>query len=192
MTPFHPHARYASCVGLLILLTGLSAGCGDDAVAPETTPDGALFHTDRTSYEAVRVSGEGSYTRYGFTVVTVFHNPSVMTAYLDRCSPDSPEPMYAVYAMEVEDDALWGAAYNSMWACVGHDRPIAVEPGERRTDTLRITGPNAWDGATGEPYGTLEGRFRLRYFARLGWGDARIEAPRSMRESNEFEVRVER
>ncbi len=79
-----------------------------------------------------------------------------------------------------------------MWACVGHENQIVVEPGGARVDTLRIRGPDSWDGRTGVPSGSLEGSFRLAYQAGSCRDVFRCLLPREARSSNEFEVRVER
>ena len=114
--------------------------------------------TDRDEYTARYLDGRPPFDRYGFTLVAQFHNRTSDSLYLARCYPDSPEPLYGVEAVGDSGEA----AYSPIWACVGHDRAIQVGPGETRTDTLSLSGPNGWTGQR-VPDGELAGRFRLGY-----------------------------
>jgi len=120
-------------------------------------------------------------------VVARFTNETDQPLYLSRCYPDTSYPIYGVVATNADLEA----GYNPVWACVGHDHPIVVGRGETRVDSLRITGPNAWDGYTSEPFGTLTGAFRLSYNIAAcpdAYGCGAM--PLSV-QSNEFEVRLQ-
>ena len=178
--------RY-SLVGFIVAAL---VGCGSSLAPSDRETDaqsGQLtLRTDRLTYSAQLVGGEGSYRTYGFTLVAQFTNGTSRPVYLERCFPDTTYPVY-----EIGSGANGpAAAYDPAWACVGHDAPIVVSSGETRTDSLRIAGPNAWDGRTGEPFGDLVGHFRLSY--RVGTCPAvtACELPGSVGESNEFEIRL--
>jgi hypothetical protein len=183
--------RRATLVALCLSGLGIIA-CGDPT-EPESLYDGpptsgeALL-TDRVLYTAVHRDGEGTYRRYEFTVVARFTNHATTTVYLQRCYPDSPTPIYGVTMAEEREGTTSG--WGLPWACVGHDRPFEVRPGETRTDTLHVIGPNAFSGPTGEPTGTLVGRMRLRYEVRTcrDGGDCLLRDGTGR--SNVFEVRL--
>lgn len=115
---------------------------------------------DRTEYTASYVRGEGQGSTYGFTIIARYENTTADTLYLPRCLPRDRTPEYGV---EVVDDTTEDSGYDAVWACVGHDFPIVVAPHATRVDTLRIEGPNVFDGKTNAPMGRLEGEFRLIY-----------------------------
>ena len=115
---------------------------------------------DRSEYSASCIKGTGNTCSYAFTVVATYENSTRDTLYLSRCYPSDPTPMYGV---ETIDDTAGDAAYDPVWACVGHDFPIVIAPHAARVDTLRIEGPNSWDGKTNAPMGKFEGEFRLLY-----------------------------
>ncbi|OLE57098.1 MAG: hypothetical protein AUI36_14990 [Cyanobacteria bacterium 13_1_40CM_2_61_4] len=156
-------------------------GCGEDRFAPTLMPTPLL--TDDTAYVAFP-SGVGQDRRYGFTVVAHYENRTTAPLYLDRCSSNSPSPIYGVQVV----DGAGTAAYDPIWAC-GAGSPILVEAGATRSDTLRIAGPNMWDG-TGAPVGTLEGEFRLYYEVRTCAND--VQCRSSVAPSNPFRVQLAR
>ena len=175
---------------LVVFLLGALVACG-----PPVTPSGELtadqsgqvtLRTDRATYHASPTGGEGSYRTYAATVVTQFTNGMSRIVYLERCYPDTPYPIYGIVSAEKGREA----AYDPTWACVGHDVPIVVLPGGIRRDSLRLVGPNAWDGRTNKPFGDLVGRFRLSYVVGTCRTVTGCEVPGRFRESNEFEVRL--
>ena len=170
----------------LLLLPLLLAGCSLLADS-DPSPDELPLRTDQTVYVAHQKHG-GSRPIYGFDLVARFENKTGRTIYLARCYPDSPHPIYGVELIGQEDD--WGAAYSGAWACVGHENPIAVAAGATRTDTLHITGPNAWPSGSSQHFGVLEGRFRLSYQAQSCRSETGCDLPDSLARSNEFEVRL--
>jgi len=153
-------------------------------------PDSAVvvLRTDADAYVARYEGGEGSYRQYGFTVVARVENRGGSSVYLARCYPDSRQPIYGVSLVEPGD--RWGAAYNAAWACVGHDRQIRLRPGEARTDTLHLRGPNAFDGRTGEPFGSLVGRMQLHYEVQTCRGDGACRLGEDAGASNVFTVEL--
>lgn len=158
---------------------------------PPVVRQGEPAQTDSLQYVAVYVGGESPYRRYGFRVVSRYTNRTAQTLYLQRCYPNSAHPIYGVQSMGPTGSGA--AAYSQVWACVGHANHIAVTPGATRVDTLRVTGPNSWNGRPPhEPYGDLEGRFRLRYNIQTCAGDDYCPAPDSLQISNVFEVRLQR
>jgi hypothetical protein len=177
---------------LPILLAMLVPACGAPLATPaESSADrvGDLtLLTDRSAYKAVATEREGPVRAYRFTLVARFTNHTDRPVYLERCYPDTPYPIHGIVPAEGDAEV----AYAPVWACVEHGHPIEVQPGETRTDSLRITGPNAWDGDTNEAFGRLEGRFRLSYSVGTCPAVIGCEVPGRVRESNEFVVRLGR
>ena len=179
------HSRTPPLAAALIL----GAACSPAASAPVGDPASAGLHTDQATYVATRISGEGAYTQYGFRVEARFNNTTGDTLYLARCYPESPTPIYGVELADAPAASYRdGAAYDGAWACVGHERQIAVAPGGSRVDTLLVRGPNAWDGITHTPFGTLTGRMRLSYGVQRCRGDGACLLPREAGRSNPFDV----
>jgi hypothetical protein len=144
--------------------------------------------TDHDAYVARYEGGEGLHRQYGFTLVARSENRGRASVYLARCYPDTPYPIYGVDLVDGEDPR--GAAYSGVWACVGHDRQIRIDPGEVRTDTLHLRGPNIFDGRTGEAFGTLVGRMRLWYEPQTCPGDGACRLGRDAGASNVFTVEL--
>jgi len=124
------------------------------------------LQVDQTEYRAACVRGKGGACTYTFKLVARYHNPTADTLYINRCLPSDPTPEYGVEAVA---DSAEDAAYDPMWACVGHDFPVVVAPHATRIDTLQIEGPNSWDGKTNAPFGVFEGEFRLIYKVSRCW-----------------------
>jgi hypothetical protein len=129
----------------------------------QTSPS---LQVDQTDYKVPCVRGKGDACTFSFKLVARFHNPTADTLYINRCSPTAPTPEYGV---ETVTDSTEDAAYDPIWACVGHDSPVVVAPHATRIDTLRIEGPNSFDGKTNVPLGVFEGEFRLIYKVSRCW-----------------------
>ena len=171
----------------LTLLVFVSCSPNPSKVSPPTdNPKSDLpLQTDKTVCKAVYLSGEGIYKQYGFTLQAEFINTSEQTVYFENCLPDSPTPMYVVNLI-----SSGASAYNVPWACVGHDKHVAVAPDETFEVSLKIQGPNSWDGITKEPYGVLEGRFQLVF--KTFCKDDTEACPLKDLTPNTFEVLLER
>lgn len=182
-------------IRLTVLSLAASFGCLLPSHAPalNSTEHGAVLRTDAKSYVAVG-NGASYEQRFHFLLVSRFENQSQDTMFLDRCYPDSPQPIFTVVdadsAAKIAPDDR--PAYVQMWPCVGHDKQIEVAPGAVRIDTLSIDGPNTFDGHTGAGYGKLEGTFRLYFVARRGRGERAPNVPYRERVSNPFIVRTAR
>ena len=148
--------------------------------------------TDATLYTARRLEEPwpGVFV-YGFTVVTRYVNPTNAPVYLWTCYPGDRSPVYSVVpAVTVSN----GVAYNPVRACVGHDRPIRVGPGESYAATLELRGPNTFDGITHQPLDRIvEGRFRIVFAVQScrTEGDCPIR-DEALTHSNEFTVQIAR
>jgi hypothetical protein len=161
---------------------------GRDRLARKIRGSGAphaAFTTDATTYLARR-SDRGVTVRYTFDVISRFENRGPVTLYLGRCRPDSPKPLFTVALVE---PAGVRSGYASAWPCVGHDRQFEIRPGDVRTDTLHVIGPNMFDGRTRQPMGVTEGNFHLYFDVRLAPGDGAKAAPDDERYSNTFVVK---
>ncbi|NOT08904.1 MAG: hypothetical protein HOP28_11950 [Gemmatimonadales bacterium] len=148
--------------------------------------DDPFLTTDRSTYVAAHLGGEGISERFSFVVIARFENRDDRVVYLARCFADSRTPIYGVLAVDATDSQ--GSAYDGAWGCVGHDRQFAVQPGDFRTDTLHLQGPNSYNGLTHEPYGATTGRVRLYYDVRYCPGDGGCPAPRSFGYSPIFTI----
>ena len=175
----------------LALLSGCAAEPEPVGVQPEPQPaevraplpsDGLLL-SDRDTYTAT-CQGEGYEKICTFTLVMTYTNQTDATVYFNHCDVDSTYPIYFISGLTREESAYAGA-----WGCTGHDRLLKVEPGEARVDTLTLSGPNAWDGVTGAPFGVLEGRLQILYETYSCAGEAEpCGLPRETATSNVFTV----
>lgn len=149
------------------------------------------LQTNQTEYIA-DLKTSSPWPVYGFTLIAKFKNITNQTIYLNRCYPDSNQPIYGVELLSGDSSAR--SAYNTFWACVGHNNPITVKPGAVRTDTLEIRGPNSGSHGANKGDGVTEGKFRLIYQAQTcreidGEG---CTLPDSLSRSNTFEVRLQK
>lgn len=160
-----------------VALTGCSEGTG-----PGSDDLAASLRTDLTSYDATYVGGEGAYQRYGFELIATFSNQGTGTLYLLRCAPDSKVPLFQLRGIGIE------SGFNRAFACLGHDKHLAVEPGATRVDTLSINGPTEWSGDS--HVGSLEGDFELHYFVAPCPSACGDEAVGGWGVSNRFRVQV--
>ena len=169
----------------------------------DVEPGKAALLVDQPAYLARYLEGDssstGDYRQYGFRIRARFVNRRDVPVYLPRCYPQDQHPMYGVrYA---GPDSLGGplgsrteSAYDPIWACVGHDRPIVVPPGTVRTDVLEVSGPSSWTSYGLQRGGKEEGAFRLHYQASLCPDDAYspgCRVPESERASAVFTARSE-
>jgi len=134
-----------------------ASACGKSPFA--ISPADVRFAVDRDSYLALAQHTAPALARYEFRVVARLENASATTLYLPRCYPDSRVPLYAVPL--ADEQSPHSSAYNPVWACVGHDHPIALPSRATRVDTLRVVGPTAVQHGTNIPIGKLEGDFAL-------------------------------
>jgi hypothetical protein len=173
------------------LLLSAVVACESPFAASRADTSGDLrkvtLRTDRTVYNVAPRGEAGVYRTYAASVVVQLTNGMTGPLYLHRCLPDTPYPIYGIVSAEPGLES----AYDPVWACVGHSHPIVVRAGETRQDVLLIIGPNAWDGRTREPLGSLTGRFRVSYAVGICPEVFGCEVPARFQESNEFEVRLE-
>jgi hypothetical protein len=163
------------------------------APLPPATRAGEPLQTDSLAYTAVPRSGTGSYRTYGFRVVARFTNHMAAPVYLASCGPTSTSPTYDIRLVgDTTGAGFLGSIFSRLWACVGHDRQLEVLPGATRTDTLDLTGPSLFDGATGQPFGKFDGRVRLVYGVQTCRGDGACPLPPEAGTSNVFDVTVAR
>lgn len=190
--------RWSKRIFVRALTATVLTGCtsaplpAESAPQPQTpvevhapTPSDGSLKTDRDVYTA-SCQGEGYDKRCQFTLVMTYTNQTDATVYFDHCYPDSTYPIFFIRGLTKEE-----SAYDAVWACVGHDRSVKVPAGEERVDALKISGPNAWDGRTGEPFGVLEGRLQISYPAyTCADEDTACSLPSEVATSNLFEVRL--
>ena len=173
----------ASCLAATLFVSSLWL-----SLASAQVP--SLLRVDRSEYVATFIDGKGETCSYSFTLIARYENRSADSLYLDRCGPGDRTPMYGV---EVVTDSTEDAAYDRVWACSGHDFPIVVAPHAAHVDTLRIAGPNAYDGKTYAPLGIFEGQFRLIYTVGPCWlGRPKCRQVPAQQRSQAFHVRLMR
>ncbi len=182
-----PMTRSSQLSATLVVLWVTSGirPCGAQLASP--------LRVDQTEYRAACLRGRGGCS-YSFTVVARYENRTAGPLYLSRCRPEDRTPMYSIPLIDDSANATEGSAYDGAWGCVGHESPIVIAPRATRVDTLRIEGPNIFDGHTMAPQGKLEGDFRLVY--EVGTcsrgGEAKCLLPIEERRSASFHVTVER
>ena len=187
-------------VSLLCLLGLISCFSRDEApkkTAVVVRPEEVPIQTDQTEYVAQFDSTVNKQDRYKFPLVARFENRTGVPIYLGRCYPDTPYPIYNVgpdngKGVESSSDSL-DNPYGTFVACVGHDNPIIVQPGEIRVDNLTIYAPNGWsdDPFIRIPKEKLNGQFRLIYYAHFCRKIYNCERPDAVLYSNIFTVRVQ-
>jgi hypothetical protein len=150
--------------GYWLAPVALAAAVAACAPAGPTGPSAAELElrTEREAYVAERLGDNGVQVTYRVSVVTVLENRGQTRVSIARCNPDSPHPLYGVGLVDAPAGAR--AAYGGVWACVGHDRPIRLDPGQSRTDTLRLLGSQRRGTGPGEPVDIVAGEMRVRYF----------------------------
>jgi hypothetical protein len=161
---FSPVRVQYALLTLLILTDGSSLTDSSAAQAPSS------LRVDRSEYQATCIDGKGDDCTYGFTIIASYVNPTADTLFIARCDPRDHGPEYGVEAV---DDTAKQAGYDPVWGCAGHDYPIVVAPRATRVDTLRLSGPNVWDGKTNKPWGSFDGKFRLIYRVARCWAGGR-------------------
>ena len=173
-------------VGALVLLTGCASGLEPQPVeVRDPFPTDGSLRTDNHTYTA-SCKGEGYAKTCTFTLTMSYTNKTNGTVYFNHCYPDDTFPIYFVGGLTEEE-----SAYSGAWGCTGHDRFVKVLAEEQRVDTLRISGPNAWDGVTGEPFGLLEGHLQIFYEAFSCSNELDpCELPREAATSNVFTVNL--
>jgi len=176
----HGRKRVSAAGRTIIAAAFFAVAACSSSTAPSVS--GAIL-TDEPAYSARLVQGTGDYS---FTVIATYFNHSRDTVFLETCGPDSPRPEFGVITAAAGSSA---DGYNPAWACVAHDKQIAVAGGTSRIDTLSIRGPVMRDGYTNEPVGALDGTFRVVYTVRSCRGPNGCAVPSSVARSNTFQVK---
>ena len=190
--------RLVSLLFLLVIITCPSVSqTASQKPEPKTTvvaapPDQVTIKTDQIEYNAryhEMVSGQD---RYKFLLTASFENRTGATVYLERCYPHTPYPIYDVVfdnGSGIQESGEGG--YRTGHICVGHDKPIIVQPGETRIDKLVIYGPNAWTSEKPITKEAMTGQFRLTYRAYFCLELIGCERTDAMQYSNVFTVRLQ-
>jgi hypothetical protein len=158
-------------------------------------PEEVTIQTDQTEYVAQFDSTLNKQDRYKFPLVARFENRTGVPIYLARCYPNTPYPIYNVRpdngkGVESSSNSL-DNPYAAFVACVGHDNPIIVQPGEIRVDNLTISAPNGWSDDFLIPKDKLNGQFRLIYHAHFCRKRYNCKRPDTVQYSNIFTVHVQ-
>ena len=133
---------------------------GTDCTSPTGPRPAVELRTNAVAYAAQLVEGTQGPSRYAFDVVVGTRNTGREPVTIARCRAEDPMPIFGIELDGGTDP--FGAAYDGVWACPTA-APFVLPAGEARVDTLRIVGPNAFDGFTHKPYGALSGVMRVMY-----------------------------
>ncbi len=168
--------RTASLLVSRVVLVGsaLLTGCGLPTV-PERNPEAAI-QTDRLDYSLVL--GETDWTA---TIIAIYTNTTGQTAFLPRCGTGGPR-----WVLQRHEDSNWESVFGP--ACPDiFSVPIAVEPGESRTDTIAIHNPVSTRIVPRIRPDKITGTYRLGYSIRSA-EDPLLgqQLPEALRVSNEF------
>jgi len=95
---------------------------------------------------------------YEFEIVARYQNLTDQTLYFESCSENANRPFGGLKLLTPGEKTQ--SAYSEVCAGFGF---VGIEPGESRSDTIRISGPSTWKFGTNEPLGETEGVYRLEY-----------------------------
>ncbi len=165
-----------NCIALLLILL---TSC--DILRSDSNNGTEWISTDRTVYIAeeplsASQSGEADSSLHGyhFQMVVSLENKSDMIIYVQKC----PDPghlkfqtrLYSLDSISSEDypdvpeEGLPFVASSYAIHCEQAPNAVAIEPGAIHTASIRVFGPKARDGITGEPSGIIEGDFQLALY----------------------------
>ncbi|MGB3544836.1 hypothetical protein [Rubrivirga sp.] len=166
------------------------------ALPPVRSPSVPSIQTDGLEYVARPTGpveprrGQRFPGRYAFTVVARYTNATADTVYLAPSRP-SLAPVYQVRAVHSDPAAQAGSAYQPIARNENYGRYLPVAPGETRTDTLHLEGPQR-DPRTGTVLGLMQGRMVVVYPASMCRSrDRSCWLPDTAVVSNPFDVRIE-
>lgn len=152
-------------VAATLLVIGSAPGC-DSLVGIRN--EGVIVRTDQAEYD-VHESTSGSVQKYSVSVTVRIENRSMSSVVLETCGGGTA-PIYGVELLTGPEPRE--SAFNPFLAC-GASTGIRLAPGASRVYALNLSGPNMWDGETGEPFGSWVGAMRLRFFVQsCSGGDA--------------------
>lgn len=162
-------------LGVAMVMTFGLMGCREQVLAPS----GAVsLETNASAYVALRTPTGDPGNQFSMEMVVAVSNGTAGPVTLQGCADNADgTPRFALSMAATKND--WAPAYEDVNGC---RTPIIITlaVGESRVDRIVLAAPRLFDGVTGEPFGTLEGRMRLVYFVDglTLW-------------SNAFEVRLE-
>ena len=187
--------RLVSLLCLLGLISCPSRNQAPKKIVVVVHQEEVTIQTDQTEYVAQFDSTVNKQDRYKFPLIARFENRTGVPIYLERCYPNTPNPIFNVgldNGKGVESSSgPFDNPYATVQGCVGHDNPIIVQPEEIRVDNLTIYAPNAWSDDSLIPKDKLNGQFRLIYLAHFCRELYKCERPDAVQYSNIFTVRVQ-
>ena len=161
--------------GVALLLSLALAGCREQVLAPSGA---VLLETDASMYVALRTPTGDPGNQFSMEMIVAVSNGTEGPVTLQGCADNADgTPRFALSMAATKND--WAPAYEDVNGC-RTPTVITLAVGESRVDRIVLAAPRFFDGLTGAPLGTLEGRMRLVYFVDglTLW-------------SNAFDVRVE-
>jgi hypothetical protein len=159
---------------MALMMLGL-AGCREQVLAPSGT---VSLETNAPMYVALRTPTGDPANQFSMEMIVAVSNGTEGPVTLQGCADNADgTPRFALSMAATKND--WAPAYEDVNGC-RTPTVITLAVGESRVDRIVLAGPRFFDGLTGAPLGTLEGRMRLVYFVDglTLW-------------SNAFDVRVE-
>lgn len=144
---------------LLALLVVKLSGCREQVLAPS----GAVsLETNASAYVALRTPAGDPGSQYAMEMVVAVSNGTAGPVTLQGCADNADgTPRFAVSMAATKND--WAPAYEDVNGC-RTPSTITLAVGESRVNRIELVAPRFFDGLTGLPLGTLEGRMRLAYF----------------------------
>ena len=162
---YHPSLQARSLfgdrlrVGVLAVLIGGLVGCREQVLGPSGA---VLLETNASMYVALRTPDLGPGNQFSMEMVVAVTNGTAGPVTLQGCADNAQgTPRFAVSMAATRND--WAPAYEDVTGCLA-PMTITLAVGESRVDRIVLSAPRLFDGVTGTPFGTLEGRMRLVYF----------------------------
>jgi hypothetical protein len=161
---------------MAVLILGL-VGCREQVLAPSGA---VLLETNASMYVALRTPTGDPGNQFSMEMVVAVSNGTAGPVTLQGCADNADgTPRFALSMAATKND--WAPAYEDANGC-RTPTVITLAVGESRVDRIELVAPRLFDGLTGAPLGTLEGRMRLVYFVDglTLWSnafDVQLEAP---------------
>lgn len=146
-------------LGLLAGFVVGMLGCREQVLAPSGA---VLLETNASMYVALRTPDLGPGNQFSMEMVVAVTNGTTGPVSLQGCVDNAQgTPRFALSMAATRND--WAPAYEDVTGCLA-PTTITLAVGESRVDRIVLAAPRLFDGVTGAPFGTLEGRMRLAYF----------------------------
>jgi hypothetical protein len=149
--------RALRCVAAMLALA--LQGCREQVLAPSGA---VLLETNAPAYVALRTPTGDPSNQFSMEMIVAVSNGTEGPVTLQGCADNADgTPRFALSMAATKND--WAPAYEDVNGC-RTPTVITLAVGESRVDRIVLAAPRFFDGLTGAPLGTLEGRMRVVYF----------------------------